>query len=99
MEEVITTTTASTAADQSKTQDMVEIMMSMMKEKEKRKKPDSDVELEDDPYDKLAASRATPLGGQNNARIGAGNRRLPRVQTSRKCARERSNTRMLVRSG
>ena len=56
------------------------------------------VELEDDPYDKLAASRATPLGGQNDARIGAGNRRLPRVQTSRECARERSNTRMFVRS-
>ena len=35
------------------------------------------------PYDKLAASGASPLGGQHNARICAGNRRLPRVQTSR----------------
>ena len=34
--------------------------------------------------DKLAARGATPLG-QNNSRIGAGNRRLPRVQTSRVC--------------
>ena len=51
------------------------------------------------PCDKLAASGATPLGGQNNARISAGNRRLLRVQTSRECARERSNTQMLVRSG
>ena len=49
VEEVITTTAASAAADQRKTQDMVERMMRMMKEKEKRKKPDTDVELEDDP--------------------------------------------------
>ena len=49
VEEVITTTAASAAADQKKTQDMVERMMRMMKEKEGRKKPDTYVELEDDP--------------------------------------------------
>ena len=49
VEKVITTTAASAAADLEKTQDMVERMMRMMKEKEKRKKPDTDVELEDDP--------------------------------------------------
>ena len=47
VEEVITTTAASAAADQRKTQDMVERMMRMVKEKEKRNRPDSD-ELEDD---------------------------------------------------
>ena len=36
---------------------------------------------------------------QHNAKIGADNNRLPREQTDRQCARERSNTRMLVRSG
>ena len=49
VEEVITTTAASAAADQRKTQDMVDRMMRMMNEKEKRKKPDTDVEVEDDP--------------------------------------------------
>ena len=49
VEDVFTTTAASAAADQKKTQDMVERMMRMMKEKEKRKKPDTDVELEDNP--------------------------------------------------
>ena len=49
VEEVITTTAASAAADQRKTQDMVERKKGMMREKEKRKKPDTDVELEDDP--------------------------------------------------
>ena len=48
VEDVITTSAAS-AADQRKTQEMVERMMRMVKEKEKRKKPDTDVELEDDP--------------------------------------------------
>ena len=48
VEEVITTTAASAAADQRNTQDMVERMMRMMKEKEKRQKADTDVELEDD---------------------------------------------------
>ena len=47
VEEVITTTAASAAADQKKTQDMVERMMRMLKEK--RKKPDTDVELDEDP--------------------------------------------------
>ena len=49
VEEVVTTTAASAAADRKKTQDTVERMMRMMKEKDKRKKPDTDVELEDDP--------------------------------------------------
>ena len=49
VEEVITTTAASAKADQRQTQDMVEGMMRMMRGKEKRKKPDTDVELEDDP--------------------------------------------------
>ena len=48
VEEVITTIAASAAADQRKTQVLVE-RMRMMKEKEKRKRPDSEVELEDDP--------------------------------------------------
>ena len=93
VEEVITTTAASAAADQRKTQDMVEIMMRMMKE---TGKPDTDVELED-PCDKLAAS---------GARWGA-NTMQELVQATEYClvyrqaesARERSNTRMLVRSG
>ena len=72
--------------------------MRMMKEKEKRKKPDTGVELEDDPHDKLAASDATMLGGQHDARIGADGRRSPRVQTSGECACGKSNTQMLVRS-
>ena len=46
MEEVITTIAASAAADQKKTQDMVESMLLMMKEK--RKKPDTDVDLDYD---------------------------------------------------
>ena len=51
------------------------------------------------PYDKLVASGPLPLMGQHSARNGADNRRLPRVQTGRECARERSNTRVLVRLG
>ena len=47
VEEIITTTAASAAADQKKTQDMMERMMRMLKEK--CKKPDTDVELDEDP--------------------------------------------------
>ena len=40
-----------------------------------------------------------PRWGANTMQeLDAGNRRLPRVQTSRECARERSNTQTLVRS-
>ena len=47
VEEVMTTRATPAAADQKKTQDMMERMMRMLKEK--RKKPHSDVELEDGP--------------------------------------------------
>ena len=94
-EEVITTNgSASAAADQRNTQDMVERMMRMLKEKEKRKKPDTDVELEDYTF----LTNWPSLGGQHDARMGAGGRRSPRVQTGGECACGNSNTQMLVTS-
>ena len=99
VEEVITTTAPSAAADQrKKKQDMVERMMRMMKEREKCKKPDTDVEL-----GRPLMTNWPPAGLHR----WEANTMQKLVQATEDClvyrqaesARERSNTRMLVRSG